>query len=73
MPKQTHRVVIHDDAVVGLNEAHATHVSRQVEHVVHALAHLLVAGAGGKGGGRAGRERHGQAQTMLPDSPALAT
>ncbi len=32
-----HSVVIHDDGMVGLDEAHAAHVRRQVEHMLHAL------------------------------------
>lgn len=36
-----HRVVVHDNGVVGLDETHATHVSCQVEHMVAFLAHAL--------------------------------
>ena len=36
-----HGVVVHDDRVVGLDEAHAAHVGRQVEHVVGARHHRL--------------------------------
>ncbi len=32
-----HSVVIHDDGMVGLDEAHAAHVRRKVEHMLHAL------------------------------------
>lgn len=35
-----HGVVVHDDRVVGLDEAHAAHVGGQVEHVVAALDNL---------------------------------
>lgn len=33
--KADHGVVVHDDGVVGLDEPHPTHVSREVEHVVN--------------------------------------
>jgi len=36
-----HGVVVEDDGVVGLDEAHAAHVGREVEHVVHVGHHLL--------------------------------
>jgi hypothetical protein len=36
-----HGVVVHDDRVVGLDEAHAAHVRCEVEHVVAASDHLF--------------------------------
>lgn len=36
-----HGVVVHDDRVVGLDEAHAAHVRSQVEHVLAACGNLL--------------------------------
>ena len=36
-----HGVVVHDHGVVALNEAHASHVGRQVEDMVSALTHFL--------------------------------
>jgi hypothetical protein len=36
-----HGVVIHDDRVVALDEAHASHVCCKVEDMIHALADLF--------------------------------
>ncbi len=39
--ERNHHIVIKDDRVVRLDEAHATHVRSQVEHMVAALADFL--------------------------------
>ena len=36
-----HSVVVHDDTVVGLDESHASHISRHVENMLTRLYYLL--------------------------------
>ena len=35
-----HGVVVHDDRVIGLNEAHATHISGEIEDLIASSNHL---------------------------------